>query len=228
MLNKAKGRMFKSVGWTWNPVQGCSHNCTWCWAKSLKTRYGQTFEPKLVEKYLNDKFPNDDSWIFVCSTGDLFSYGVPDEWIKMVLEKINRDGVGNKFLLQTKNPTRILDYFYLLDKGRYVIGTTLESTTDTHTNKAPSPDFRAHTIMNFKQMGFTTFLSLEPLADFDLDIMIHWIRWIKPEAIEIGLENYTHLLTPPPREKIIALVKTLEAMDVNYILKDNLRWVNDL
>ena len=31
-LNKAKGRMFKSVGWTFNPIAGCTHECRYCWA----------------------------------------------------------------------------------------------------------------------------------------------------------------------------------------------------
>jgi DNA repair photolyase len=228
VLNKAKGRMFKSVGWTWNPVQGCDHGCTWCWAKSLKSRYSQSFEPKLVEKYLRDRFPHDDSWIFVCSTGDLFSYGVKDEWIKAVLEKINSDGEGNRFLLQTKNPTRILDFFYLMDKKRYVFGTTLESTSDTGTTKAPPLEMRAHTMMNFKEMGYTTFLSLEPLADFDIETMLHWISVIKPEAIEIGLENYTHILTPPTGLKVKVFRDELDKMGVNYILKDNLDWLNSI
>lgn len=228
MLNRAKGRMFKSVGWTWNPVQGCDHDCEYCWAKSLKTRWGQGFIPELKEKYLSNTFPADRSWIFVCSTGDLFSYGVRDEWIRAVLEKINRDGEGNKFLLQTKNPTRILDFWNLISRERYVIGTTLESTEDTHTTKAPSPGFRAHTMMNISQMGYETFLSLEPLADFNVETMLHWVKMIKPTALEMGLENYTSILTPPPREKLLAFYKELQLRGVNVILKENLTWLQGL
>ena len=90
-LNKAQGRMFQSVGWTWNPIAGCTHGCPYCYARSRMKRWGKTFEPVLREHFFKDKMPNDGSWIFVGSMGDVFCKGVPDEWILMLLEFIKED-----------------------------------------------------------------------------------------------------------------------------------------
>ena len=108
-LNKAKGRMFKSVGWTWNPIAGCTHDCKYCWATSLRKRWGKSFEPELREKFLWDKMPDDGTWIFVGSMGDVFCEGVPKDWLLQLFLKIAYDEKDNVFLFQTKNPARFLE-----------------------------------------------------------------------------------------------------------------------
>ncbi len=228
-FNKAKGRMFKSVAWTWNPCAGCTHACKYCWAESLTRRWGKDFAPVFREKYLQDKFPNDGSWIFVGSMGDLFCEGMETEWILKVLKKIET-AENNTFLLQTKNPLRFSEphISYALEdiKDKIVLGTTLESTWDTSDlTKAPAPYERAYSLMNSKRDGYKTFLSLEPLADFDLKFLTSWIRRIKPEAIEIGLENYTSFTKKPSPSLICDLVEWLDKNDHTYILKENLDWV---
>ena len=230
-LNKAKGKMFKSVGWTWNPISGCTHDCKYCWAKSLSDRYGRSFEPQLKEKFFKDKMPNDGSWVFVGSMGDTFCEGVPDEWILKLLGFIKKDKSNNVFLLQTKNPARFHeeDITYDLEeiKDKVILGTTLETTYDTSEwSKAPPPYERAYSLINKKRDGFRTFLSLEPLAEFDLKMMKRWITEINPEAIEIGLENYTSFTTKPSDEKIIELVHWIDSNGFNYVLKENLNWLS--
>ena len=51
--------------------------------------------------------------------------------------------------------------------------------------------------------------------------MMKWIVAIDPEAIEIGLENYTNYTTKPSDEKIKALIYNLDALEIPYVLKDN-------
>ena len=227
-LNKAKGRMFKSVGWTWNPIAGCTHDCLYCWAKSLNDRWGKPFEPTFREAFLKDKMPNDGSWIFVGSMGDAFCKGVPEEWQWKLLDFIKKDKSNNKFLLQTKDPTSFFEasVFYRLEqlKNKVILGTTLETTYETSDwSKAPPPYERAYSLINLKRDGFKTFLSLEPLAEFDLEMMKGWIRRITPEAIEIGLENYTNFTIKPTDESIIELVNWIESNMFNYVLKENLQ-----
>jgi DNA repair photolyase len=217
-LNKAKGRMFKSVGWTWNPIVGCTHACPYCWAKSLRSRWGKDFEPTLRENFLNDKLPNDDSWIFVGSMGDLFCDGFSDTQIGKVLKVINDYSGSCKFLLQTKNPRRFMslhNFGWLeMSKDKIILGTTIE--TNRHTfGRAPSTEERALDMIRLKWGDYKTFLSLEPLADFDVGI--------RPEAIEIGLENYTKFLPKPTEEKIIELIEYIQDLEIPYVLKENLR-----
>jgi len=224
LLNRSKGQMFKSVGWTWNPCRGCSHACAYCWAASMARRRGEDFgKPILVEKDLSIRFPGDGSWIFVCSSGDLFSPAVPDQWIYFILDKINRDGYGNRFLLQTKNPARILRFTnHLVDPRRYIVGTTIETNRETSAwSRAPPTRRRVETIIALDQ--FDHFLSLEPLADFDLPELLDMVKSVRPVAVEAGLENYTSLLPKPSPEKCRALLISLADKVIPAQVKDSLR-----
>jgi len=228
-LNKAKGRMFKSVGWTWNPIAGCDHDCAYCWARSLSERYNRSFEPQFREKYLNDKMPNDGSWIFVGSMGDTFCSGVQDTHIYQLLSFIKQDKSNNKFLLMTKNPARLMMWrAYLKEiKEKIIIGTTIETNRDTSSwSNAISTEMRKEALNFAKIQGFNTFVSMEPLADFDLGVISAWLLCIDPEAIEIGLENYSNYTTKPNEEKIKQLLDWLDEYDFTYVLKDNLVHLN--
>jgi len=224
-LNRAKGRMFRSVGWTWNPIAGCTHDCLYCWAKSLNDRWGKPFDPIFRESFLNDKMPNDGSWIFIGSMGDLFCEGMKDEWILQIIGRISQEKGNNKFLLQTKNPFSFMAFHLELEKikDKIILGTTIETTEETPWSKAPPTAERYKDLANVKAAGFKTFLSLEPLADFDFNKMIKWIVAIDPEAVEIGLENYTNYTTKPSDEKIKALIYNLDALEIPYVLKENLQ-----
>jgi len=218
--------MFASVGWTWNPTPGCTHGCPYCWAKSLADRWGKSFEPQFREHFLKDKMPDDGSWIFVDSTGDIMCNGMRHEWIVSVIEYIYNNKTDNKFLLQTKNPLRFL-YWQIETllrsvQDKIIVGTTFETNRET-LGTAPPPQERYESMLWMREQGYRTFLSMEPMADFDLDVIKEWIPQLQPEAIELGLENYTSFLTPPPQEKIVELINWLRGTDFEYVLKENLR-----
>lgn len=61
------------------------------------------------------------------------------------------------------------------------------------------------------------------MADFDVDVIKEWLFQLQPEAVELGLENYTHFLTPPPEEKIVELIEWFKEHGFEYVLKENLR-----
>lgn len=229
-LNKAKGRMFKSVGWTWNPICGCTHGCPYCWAESLMKRWGKSFEPQFREHFLKDKMPDDGSWIFVGSMGDLFCPGMKDEWILQVLYFIKQCEADNKFLLQTKNPFSFLAFGLELEdiKDKVILGTTIETNRETEWSNSPLATKRVEHLALMKDNGFKTFLSLEPLADFDVDKLTYMIIDVAPEAIEIGLENYTNTLPRPSEDKILELIENIKGMEIPYVLKENLRHLEDI
>jgi len=169
--------------------------------------------------------PDDGSWIFVGSNGDTFCDGVPDSWIIRLIFYILNNKSNNKFLLQTKNPMRFDDGILDLEsvKDKVILGTTIETNRGTPWSKAPSTRQRAYYLGLMKLRGFKTFLSLEPLADFDFEVLSSWIMSIQPDAIEIGLENYTNFTLKPQEEKIIKLIKWLDEVGFEYVLKDNLK-----
>jgi len=229
-LNKAKGRMFKSVGWTWNPTPGCTHGCPYCWARALANRWGKSFEPQFREHFLNDQMPDDGTWIFVDSTGDIMCDGMRHEWIVKIIEFIHNNKCNNKFLLTTKNPLRFL-YWQIETllrsvQDKIIVGTTIETNRDALGN-APHPQERYESLLWMREQGYKTFLSMEPVEDFDLEIIKEWIFQLQPEAIEIGLENYTMFTTPPPEWKLIELISWLREHGFEYILKENLRHLEE-
>ena len=230
-LNKAKGRMFQSVGWTWNPIAGCSHNCKYCWAESLSKRWGKTFEPQFREKYLKDKMPNDGSWIFVGSMGDTFCDAVPNAWIQKLFNFIENCEADNKFLLMTKNPMRFCEWTGTLERIRdkVILGTTIETNRNTKEFSDAAHPLDRMIALRFMKQSFnhTTFLSMEPISNFDLDKIKLWIQDIQPKAIEIGLENYTEYTDKPLNIAICELVTWIRETNISLVLKDNLRWLEE-
>ena len=216
--------MFKSVGWTWNPVTGCTHDCRYCWARSLTERWGKSFTPQFRSHFLEDTMPDDDSWIFVGSMGDLFCPGMKDEWILRIIHYIKDCKADNRFLLQTKNPFSFQAYYLELDRVRdkVVLGTTLETTGSTYAiSNAPDPRERKQHLHKMKKAGFDTFLSLEPLGDFNPNTLIRWIAKVHPLAVELGFENYTNHVPRPPIGKLRRLVEYLDDAGYEYVLKKN-------
>jgi protein gp37 len=135
MMNKTK------IDWadmTWNPVTGCNHGCTYCYAKKIANRFGMPqpdnachiytgkvknydnavhtgpypygFAPTLHTYRLADpKKIKKSQTIFVCSMADLFGYWVPDEWIQEVF-KACESAPQHRYLFLTKNPDRYSDH----------------------------------------------------------------------------------------------------------------------
>jgi hypothetical protein len=185
-------------------------------------------EPYFNEKEFNVKFPADGSWIFVCATGDIMCPAMPDEWILRLLTRLDSsEASSNKFLLQTKNPMRFFHFIHRLntlrDTRTVILGTTIETNRDTPWSKAPSTQKRYEALSELKALGYETFLSLEPLADFDVATLSSWVKDINPLTVEIGLENYSNYLPKPPLDKIAALYDDLTESYINIKLKNNLK-----
>jgi len=93
-MNKTK------IEWTdysWNPVTGCLHRCSYCYARKIATRFrgGRAFPQGFSPTFHPDRLPQPKrvrtpSMIFVCSMGDLFGSWVPSRWIDDVLDVVKR------------------------------------------------------------------------------------------------------------------------------------------
>lgn len=97
-FNQSTGDGVSWAAWTWNPVTGCLHACSYCYARSIAQRFTGAFPagfvPLFHEERLNApantktpaKHRGDPAWerVFVVSMGDLYGRWVPQEWIDRV------------------------------------------------------------------------------------------------------------------------------------------------
>lgn len=210
-------RMFKTVNGkpmkTWNVFTGCLFDCDYCNArKAAETRfrhiprYRDGFKPRLNEELLTRRF-KPGQFIFVAYMGDIAF--ATREHILGILQHI-RQFPTTDFLIQSKNPKKFYDWrvgWGITLPPNVYLGTTIETNRDYGLSKAPPPVERFRYLAGYPHNH--KFLSIEPIMDFDLDELCHWVRLMQPDIIEIGADNYHNHLVEPPWWKVEKLLETL-------------------
>jgi DNA repair photolyase len=209
-LNLSKGNMYEFITHTWNTIKGeCYHDCSYCYMK----RWGKLKPVRFDEKELKTDLGT-GNFIFVGSSCDMFAENIPDEWIKKTLKHMEK--FDSKYLLQTKNPTRVLDFIdacVITDKC--VICTTIESNKDLLEIKRNSPDvFKRAMAMNELSQIIDTYVTIEPIMDFDMDIMVQLIKECNPKQVNIGADSGRNNLPEPSKEKVLQLVSELQKFTI--------------
>lgn len=235
-LNPISGNMYKFITHTWNPIKGkCLHDCAYCYMKTMPYPLGQM---RLDMEELKGEF-NPEHFIFIGSSTDFCADSVPSEWIKKVFDfcytKTNGglfdeefDDNRTRFLIQTKNPKRLLQFkdhpLFNPKRNQVVICTTLETNRfiPEIMKNSPTPLERAENMALLAKNGLKTYVTLEPIMDFDKEEFLELIRICKPEQVNIGRNtNKSVFLPPPSEEKLIDLIKEIQAF-TNVFLKDNI------
>jgi protein gp37/ParB-like chromosome segregation protein Spo0J len=111
--------------WSWNPVTGCLHECSYCYARDIANQskmaksyphgFAPAFRPDAVFTPRNMKVPKGAETdtrlrnVFTCSMADLFGRWVPAEWIEAVFREVRAAPDWN-FLFLTKFPKRMAEF----------------------------------------------------------------------------------------------------------------------
>ncbi len=176
-------------------------------------------EPRFVKKELRTNL-GEDNFIFVGSTSDMFGDWVEIGWIEKVLEHC-RGYPENTYLFQSKNPARFSDFLGKFPP-KFLLGTTIETNWDTDDiSAAPNPRERFSAMLSIPKRE-RVMISIEPVLDFDLDVLVSWMSLIKPEFISIGADSKNHNLPEPSPEKVEDLIKELRSF-TDVKIKSNLK-----
>jgi len=206
---------FGEVTETWNPITGCLHTCSYCWARNYARRLASTgiepyrthlFKPAFAEWRLKHRLGK-GRFIFVSDMGDMWGEWVPKEWINKVLDVVGSKP-DSKFLFLTKNPKRYHE-FQEGFTGNMMLGATIETNRDYKLTKAPTPRERYEAMRDLKWKHKA--IVIEPILDFDPEFT-DWMKEISPEIIYLGYDNYDNRLQEPEMSKAERLVDELCGM----------------
>lgn len=161
------------------------------------------------------------NFIFVGSSTDMWAGEVPKEWISKTLKHCRDNDAYNRYLFQSKNPSRFLEWlgFY---PDNVIFGTTIETNRDIQVSKAPNVLERFAPMCELKDIGLPLMLSFEPIIDFVLEAMVEMAGLLKPEFVSIGADSKGHNLPEPSPDKVRELMYSLRGITKVYT-KDNLR-----
>jgi len=214
LVKNKKSNMYQFIDATWNTIKGeCYHDCSYCYMK----RWGKLNNVHFDEKELKTDLGN-GKFIFVGSSCDMFAENIPPDWINQTLEYCKK--FDNKYLFQTKNPKRIIDF--KLPKHS-IICTTIESNIyyKEIMRNSPPPYERAK-YMNIISDSYETFVTIEPILDFNLDSLVDLIKQCKPKQVNIGADSCRNNLPEPSKEKVLQLISELQKF-TNIHKKSNLK-----
>lgn len=221
-LNKSKGNMYNWISNTHSHMGGeCPHKCSYCYVGT--SRFGRapryTGDLCLIEEEFKVNYGEGKS-IFVEHCNDLFAKEVPDEFIRRILAHCGT-WPKNKYIFQTKNPTRMEKYTHRFPPD-VLLGTTIESNIEhTAMGHAPSPGQRIFSITELAT-AYDCFITVEPILDFDVDILVSWLCKSHVDFVNIGADSKGNNLPEPSVDKVKALVKALNDSKIDIREKHNL------
>lgn len=217
MLNERRGNMYNTITHTWNAISGkCMHDCAYCYIK----KWGHQRSLHIEQSEFNTDLGSNNV-IFVGSGTDMFANNVSPNWIVRILDYC--DKFDNHYLFQSKNPANILKYIDHPVFRKSELGTTIETNRyyPTVMQNAPFILERVDAMEIIAKRGMTTYVTCEPIMDFDLKSMVDLICRCQPKRVFIGRNTWSNISLPEPtNEQIAALITTLRKI-TNVELKKN-------
>jgi hypothetical protein len=159
-------------------------------------------------------------FIFTCANSDITF--CPTHYLEEIIAKIKKES-GKTFLIQSKNP-RTFNRVSFPDN--VILGTTIETNRDKLCKAiatAPPPSQRYEDFLKIKHplkiKHSLKMVTIEPVMDFDLNVMVKWMKDIKPCMIWLGYNSKKGHLPEPKLEKVRELHWELSKAGFVVVLK---------
>jgi len=206
MLNKQGPKKIDWTDYTWNPITGCYHNCSYCYMKRMAKRFKGIMEYKFHPDRLSDlEKLREPAKIFVGSSGDMWG-----EWVKAihldpVIECVAK--YPHIFQFLTKNPINYINYD-LISLPNLWAGTTVDGSRFTERNLE---------IMQLEVSAPIKFISFEPLLK-PINPGLSGIEWVIIGA------NSNRGAKKPPDEWADLIVKSARENNCAVWVKNNYKY----
>jgi hypothetical protein len=128
-------------------------------------------------------------------------------WMQQILARI-KQFQDRTFLIQSKNPSVFRNYHF---PENVLLGTTIETNRDDlyrEISSAPLPWQRYGAMMRLRHSR--KIVTIEPILDFDVEILREWVSKIEPETCYVGYDSKKNYLPEPELGKTKALMKKLK------------------
>jgi hypothetical protein len=139
----------------------------------------------------------------------MFADDIPEEWILRTLAYCKKH--TNTYLFQSKNPARMSHYLLKdLFPENSIFCTTIE-TNRRYPEMGNTPDgtMRANYMRRISYKK-PTYVTIEPIMDFDIQELVNIIITCQPTQVNIGADSGNNNLHEPSKEKILALIGELK------------------
>jgi len=155
-------------------------------------------------------------FIFVCSSSDI-ACCQDTQYFQKIISWIKQNP-NRTFLLQSKDPKTFNRITRFPDN--LILGITLETSRDNlyeGISQAPKPSQRYRDFLGVKHN--LKMVTIEPVINFETNVMIDWIQNINPCMIWLGYDSGTNHLPEPSLEKVKSLHWELGKRGFTVILK---------
>jgi DNA repair photolyase len=204
-LNVSKGNMYSWVTHTWNTIKGqCPHDCQYCYMHKWGKQKPVRFDHKEMMTDLEQGHT-----IFVGSSCDMWAEEIPDPWIAETLLRCM--DFNNTYLFQSKNPRRFSDFFNHLTTDTKFCTTIETNRWYPQMGCTPGPKDRA---LFLREWPFDVYVTIEPVMDFDVDLLVDIIKICEPKQVNIGADSGNNHLPEPSKEKLMQLIEALKEFTV--------------
>lgn len=205
----------------WNPFMGCRYACKYCLTSFQRQAKRQKnncmtcyrYEPHEHPDRLNASLPKTGpgEFIFTCANSDITF--CTTEYLLKILERIKREP-DKTFVIQSKNPKT---FGRVKFPDNVILGTTIETNRDelnklAKISKAPPPSQRFKDFLKIKHAR--KMVTIEPVLKFDLEVMLDWIKQLKPIKVWIGYDSKNNHLPEPELSEVKALEKAIQKLGI--------------